>query len=80
MADDVDITTDRFEVELANKIAIIASKKREIEAIGECHFCGVDLSPPRRWCDAYCRDSWEKLERKREAEGGWTDDGESTVH
>ena len=29
-------------------------------AIGECLFCGEVVMPPRRWCNTYCRDGWEK--------------------
>lgn len=27
---------------------------------GYCAFCGEDLPSPRRWCDADCRDAWER--------------------
>jgi len=31
---------------------------------GECYFCETDLSDPTaRWCDADCRDRWEKRQR-----------------
>ncbi len=29
-------------------------------AIGECLFCEAPLQPGKRWCDAECRDDWEK--------------------
>lgn len=27
---------------------------------GYCYNCGVPVIDPRRWCDADCRDDWEK--------------------
>lgn len=29
-------------------------------ANGECHNCGAGLHPGQRWCNAACRDDWEK--------------------
>lgn len=28
-------------------------------ATGNCLFCGEPVEPPRRWCDAQCRDDYE---------------------
>lgn len=30
---------------------------------GECYFCGAAIDPPRRWCDASCRDDWEIINK-----------------
>lgn len=27
---------------------------------GHCAFCGDEVEHPRRWCDADCRDEWER--------------------
>lgn len=29
-------------------------------ACGVCHNCGESVEPPLRWCDAQCRDDWER--------------------
>lgn len=29
-------------------------------ACGECHNCGAALATDLRWCNAACRDDWEK--------------------
>ncbi len=29
-------------------------------ATGECLFCQEPVLSPNRWCDAYCRDDWQK--------------------
>lgn len=34
--------------------------------VGYCLECGADLEAPRRWCDAECRDSWERMEARRQ--------------
>jgi hypothetical protein len=38
------------------------SRKPEIQAVacGECLFCGEPLGDGMRWCDAECRDLYEK--------------------
>ncbi len=28
---------------------------------GHCYWCGEPLKSPLRWCDADCRDDWEKF-------------------
>lgn len=38
-----------------------ASKKPKIEATGYCLFCEEPLEDGRRWCDAECRDDWQRL-------------------
>lgn len=30
---------------------------------GRCLYCGEEVDPPKRWCDAHCRDDWEKRKR-----------------
>lgn len=30
-------------------------------AHGVCLHCGAAVAAPRRWCDAGCRDDWERL-------------------
>ena len=37
------------------------------EATGECLWCGEPVKGGRRWCDATCRNAWEKLHRKLQA-------------
>lgn len=59
MADIADITGDRAEFDhLAN-----LSKSRKPEgpaATGRCLFCDDELDHGMRWCNAECRDLWEK--------------------
>lgn len=39
-------------------------KRIEVEETGYCLFCGEPLPKGKRWCDADCRDQWEKERRK----------------
>ena len=32
----------------------------EVRATGSCLNCGEPLPAQQRWCDAVCRDDWEK--------------------
>lgn len=34
------------------------------QSTGYCLFCGAELEPPRRWCDADCRDLWERQKKR----------------
>lgn len=62
------------EVDRANQDAEFLSNlvkpnlKQEAEATGFCLFCGEPILDPnnknRRWCDAFCRDHWEKEQKK----------------
>lgn len=37
-------------------------KPAVIQGTGECWTCGEkQTDPSRRWCDAECRDTWEKV-------------------
>lgn len=40
----------------------------EVASTGYCLYCEEPLPDGRRWCDASCRDEWEK-ERKRRTNG-----------
>lgn len=51
---------------LALEIAVKCRRKPEgPQAKGNCHYCGEDLEPGKRWCDSYCCELWEKLQSPR---------------
>lgn len=62
MADDADLTRDRQEREddLRRRLAC----RPLIKATGLCLNCGTPLADDRRWCDADCRDDWERQQRR----------------
>ena len=59
MADDIDRTQDRIELEDA-----IRRKYRVTPTTttftGFCANCGEPVGPQLRWCDTDCRDDWQK--------------------
>jgi predicted nucleic acid-binding Zn ribbon protein len=38
---------------------------------GLCHWCGELVSDEARWCDAGCRESWDKARRAIVRNGRW---------
>lgn len=64
MADIVDTANDLVSLNEELALKEIRAMKPEAVYTGECLFCGEELEPPKRWCDAEHRDRWE-LERKR---------------
>lgn len=59
MADEIDKANETAELHLA--VALRNYKQSPIIAtsVGHCLHCGKDMPPPRRWCDAICRDLWQ---------------------
>lgn len=37
---------------------------------GECYFCGEYLDEPMRFCDTFCRDDWDAMQRAKKRQGG----------
>lgn len=57
--DDADRTQERAEKEAA--ALVLASKRPEGPApTGQCLWCDEPTTPDRRWCDAECRNQWER--------------------
>jgi hypothetical protein len=60
--DDADITQERQEKEEE----LMRRRPRPlIEATGVCLNCEAPLAEGRRWCNADCRDDWERQQRRR---------------
>lgn len=65
MADEVDSSNDNILLLTEAAIRKMAgNNKPEAVATGECLFCAEELGNERRWCDAECRDQWEKEKRR----------------
>lgn len=58
--DIADKAQQHIEREHALALAAARSRKTGPEATGECLWCGEPLDDDRRWCDAGCRDDWER--------------------
>jgi hypothetical protein len=65
MSDEVDVSNDRWDLFVSMRITNAQRYPAEAEATGECLFCGEELPEHRRWCDADCRDGWQKLEGQK---------------
>lgn len=63
MADEVDIAQERMELEYRYARLAAQHFRAEASATGECLWCGEALEDGRRWCNAECRDSWERWGR-----------------
>lgn len=61
--DDFD-QASQFE-ELRRVIAQRTRRPDGPQATGICLFCGEPLPAGQRWCDADCRDDWERAQRAR---------------
>lgn len=59
MADEVDKANDMQEIILAMNIKA-NSRPLVIITTGKCLWCDEDVGSGMRWCDANCRDDWEK--------------------
>jgi hypothetical protein len=67
MSDIIDNANDLVEQTDSFALRDIRSKlKPEAEATGYCLACSEEVAPPRRWCDADCRDMWEKDKRRKQ--------------
>ena len=58
MADDVDLAQERDAKMLESLIA--ARKPEGPQANGKCFTCSSPLPLTHRWCDAACRDNYER--------------------
>lgn len=47
-------------------IALMNKRPEGPRVTGKCHFCGEPVEAPRRWCDAECRDLYEKYGRSED--------------
>lgn len=50
--------------ELDRSLALSRRAPAGPAAKGECYFCEEKLTDDRRWCDAECRDEWQKMTRR----------------
>lgn len=55
--------------EARNKRLRDAKTEKEAEETGYCLFCGEPVPPGRRWCDADCRDEWEREQKLNNIKG-----------
>jgi len=68
--DDADRAEDCIERALEDALAEVrCARDRGPRAVGACLYCGADLPAPMRFCDALCRDAWDREQRIRRMMG-----------
>ncbi len=65
MPDLFDLATEREEMD--RDIALRVRKPEGPKPTGVCLWCGEPVEEGRRWCDAFCRNGWERVKASREA-------------
>lgn len=64
MADDADLSDARAEREMQARLAWLRMRQQALPYSGQCYWCGENVHAPKRWCDADCRDEWERQQRR----------------
>lgn len=59
MADELDMASEREEIERSSARHTCRKPVPAITANGRCHECKSIVGHGMRWCDALCRDEWE---------------------
>ena len=62
MVDEVDIANKNVEREIETALKNINTTIPKNET-GKCLYCREDITDERRWCNAGCRDNYEKTNR-----------------
>ena len=60
MADLANLATEVIEQERRHTLATFRKPVPVLPSTGYCANCGEALNAVARWCDAECRDDWEK--------------------
>ncbi|MGB4467538.1 MAG: hypothetical protein WBI41_05745 [Azovibrio sp.] len=65
--DDVDLTTEREAkmMELMRR----GLNRSELEPTGFCHFCSDPVEHPKKFCDGFCADDFEKEKKMNKLMG-----------
>ncbi|MEK0235030.1 hypothetical protein GO283_04559 [Ralstonia solanacearum] len=70
MADTIDMAADQAEQQLAGQIAAVRQAARDARSVdGVCRNCGELVSHGGVFCDADCRDDYERVARARRING-----------
>jgi len=69
MADEIDRANEEAEFFLSRSIRNNLAARRSISARGACLFCREALAEGLRFCDADCRDDFDRLSEARKRSG-----------
>lgn len=67
--DIIDHTDEMMEQLTTARIAEIRSVRPGLIATGRCHNCDETLPPAHLFCDADCRDDYEKVQAAKQRKG-----------
>lgn len=68
--DDADRAEVNIEHAMEDALAEVRRAQQQgVKAIGMCLFCGADLPPMLRFCDADCRDGYDHEQRLKRMQG-----------
>jgi hypothetical protein len=60
MADEVDVASDMMEAQISRAVAKAAGLEIPKNTTGKCLSCLEKVEDGRRWCDADCREEYER--------------------
>lgn len=60
MADEIDLASDMMEAQISRAVANAAGQEIPINPTGKCLNCREPVKDGRRWCDAECREEYER--------------------
>lgn len=69
MTDVSDQATFREEQERERSIAAARRNNQSLPPTGACHWCDEVVDGEKRFCDADCRDGWQRQESARKRAG-----------
>lgn len=64
VADVLDKADEAQEAFMREALSRVGRPLQQVAGIGMCLNCGAEVQGDGRWCDADCRDDWEKHGRK----------------
>ncbi len=71
MTDIIDMASDREQLDRENSLraARRAAERELLSDTGRCHFCDEETLGIGRFCDADCRDSWQREQAAKRRSG-----------
>lgn len=68
--DEADIADIYMTRNLEQSLAAARNTKATIVANGQCHSCEHPVEPNKLFCDALCREDWERVQAAQARAGG----------
>lgn len=68
MTDEADRSDEKIAAAVEEGIKRVRQQK-VIPYTGECHFCGEELNDLKRFCDTFCRDDYDAVQKAKRLAG-----------